>query len=659
MGRFPIALVLNLLPGLLGVALARPLPLTDLERLAAGLIVGLALHLTLQFWLAMLLGAIHPPLVLMGLLAFALAGWRLLRREGWPGARGSGQRPRADASWWVAVVARERAGAWLVAGALVFTVLLYRQAVYAKGDAWFSGTEHNDGDMVPHWRYVTAFAWGHNFPPEVPIFAGVRLGYPFFADFHAATLLRFGVSVPAALWSQELLLFPAFVLLLFGLGTRVTGSVRAGLLGVGLFALSGGWGFWYFFKDLQASSQPLLSFLAHLPRDYTKMVPERIQWLTPFLTFLIPQRSFLFGFPLTTLIFCCWWEGLRREDVVASRIFVLAGVAAGLLPLLHTGSFLVVGLLGTLLACLFPRRDWLRFFAVAGVVAVPALVWLAPLDAPSPLGPLAARLGEALRWPPQVARNPIRVHVGWEAGPQNLVWFWLRNLGLFPLLAANVLLARRILPAMGRRFAVPFVACFLLVNTVSLVPWVWDNNKILVYFVLGLSAPVAAVLLDLFRCGMPFHRVMTGTVLASLVLAGGLDLFRVASGVQDYWQFDKAGTAVAEEIARQTAPRSVFLTGPYHNNPIFLSGRKSLLGFPGHAWAAGIDTAGRERDVQTMLTGGPEALELIRRYRVDYALIGDPERNGFKADAAFFDAHFPKVAQVGSYAVYGLRDRRR
>jgi uncharacterized membrane protein len=131
------------------------------------------------------------------------------------------------------------------------------------------------------------------------------------------------------------------------------------------------------------------------------------------------------------------------------------------------------------------------------------------------------------------------------------------------------------------------------------------------------------------------------------------------SGVDEYWQFDKGGKAVAEEIHRQTEPRAVFLTGPYHNNPIFLSGRKALLGFGGHAWGMGIDMGERERDVRTMLAGGAEALALIRRYRVDYALIGDPERNGFKADGAFFDAHFPKLVQVGTFVVYDLRNPER
>ena len=193
MGRFPIAVVLNLLPGVLGVALLRPLPLTDLERLAAGLVLGLTLHTTVQFWLAMLLGAIRPPLVLLGLVGFGFVGWRLLRRE-WASGPGPGEaEPRTIRTWWAGVVAKERTGVWLLAAALALGVLLYRQAVYPKGDVWFSGTGHNYGDMVPHWGYVTAFAWGNNFPPENPIFAGVRFTYPFLADFHAATLVRFGV----------------------------------------------------------------------------------------------------------------------------------------------------------------------------------------------------------------------------------------------------------------------------------------------------------------------------------------------------------------------------------------------------------------------------------------------------------------------------------
>src|SRR4030095_15853638 len=58
------------------------------------------------------------------------------------------------------------------------------------------------------------------------------------------------------------------------------------------------------------------------------------------------------------------------------RRMIAAGLAAGLLPLVHAHSFVVVMAMGGCLALLQRRwRDWIAFFVAASVIALPQMWW--------------------------------------------------------------------------------------------------------------------------------------------------------------------------------------------------------------------------------------------------------------------------------------------
>jgi hypothetical protein len=45
----------------------------------------------------------------------------------------------------------------------------------------------------------------------------------------------------------------------------------------------------------------------------------------------------------------------------------------------------------------------------------------------------------------------------------------------------------------------------------------------------------------------------------------------------------------AELVKAQTAPRALIIHAPVHNTPVFLTGRRSLMGYPGHIWTHGLN----------------------------------------------------------------------
>ena len=113
--------------------------------------------------------------------------------------------------------------------------------------------------------------------------------------------------------------------------------------------------------------------------------------------------------------------------------------------------------------------------------------------------------------------------------------------------------------------------------------------------------------------------------LATLIFAGGLDVLRVVSEAGEYQEFDTQGMAAASSISAQAPPRALVLHAPTYNSPVFLTGRRSLLGYPGWMWSRGLDYSQRSSEIQRIYSGGPAADALLRHYDVDYVLIGPAE----------------------------------
>ena len=315
-----------------------------------------------------------------------------------------------------------------------------------------------------------------------------------------------------------------------------------------------------------------------------------------------------------------------------------AGVVAGLLPLVHAHSFIVVMGVGACLALInWSRwREWLAFFVVASLIAVPQLLW--------------STHGSAVS-----TRAFIGWEFGWDSGTQNFFWFWFKNTGLFiPLLVAALLWKREdyLVPRSLLLFFLPFTLCFIVPNLVKLAPWIWDNVKVIFYWWLA-SAPIVALLLARLWEGTIWNRVMAGSLFVMLTLAGALDVFALITSQGEYQEFDRDGVTFAEMIKKQTPPPATILHAPIHNTPVFLTGRRSLMGYPGHIWTHGIDFGPRETDIKKIYSGSPDAINLLSKYGVDYVVIDPQEHSVMPVNTAFF-SRYPEVVNIGEYHLYKI-----
>jgi hypothetical protein len=281
-------------------------------------------------------------------------------------------------------------------------------------------------------------------------------------------------------------------------------------------------------------------------------------------------------------------------------------------------------------------RSWLVFLVVASAIALPQLLW--------------STHGSAVS-----TRAFIGFEFGWDKGSHNFFWFWFKNTGLaIPLLIAALLWKREryLVSRELLLFYLPFTLLFIIPNLVKLAPWIWDNVKVLFYWWIA-SAPIVALLLARLWESNRWNRGLAAVLFFMLIVAGGLDVFALATGQGEYQEFDRDGVRFAEIIKQQTPPRATILHAPVHNTPVFLTGRRSLMGYPGHIWTHGLDSGPREQEIKRIYSGSPDAAALLAKYGVDYVVIDPQEHSVMPVNVAFF-SRYPEVANIGEYHLYKI-----
>jgi hypothetical protein len=543
---------------------------------------------------------------------------------------------------------------------------VFDKAMMQDNEGISTGLLNNFGDLPFHLSVITGFAYGHNFPPEDPTYAGVRFTYPFLSDFVSAMFVQTGSDLRQSMFIENFILGISFVGVLHRWALVMLRDRLAAIITPLLVLLNGGFGFWLLFNKAGSDDKGLLGVLKNLPPSFTVIPETTWRWGNAVSTLLIPQRGFLMGLPLAVMVFTQWWlvanpapvetaetkkktpqrtkniePDVQNQSLFAQpnvRRMIGAGVIAGLLPLAHAHTFVVVMTMGMCLALIQRKwRDWFVFFLVGSVIALPQLWWSTSHSAVH-------------------ASKFFALEFGWDHGRENPFLFWFKNTGIFIPMIFAALLYRGKDYLINRRlllFYLPFTLCFIVPNFLKMAPWIWDNIKVLFYWWVA-SAPIVALLLSRLWKDNAIRRVMAVVLFACLTLAGALDVAAIALRSVKYGIFDSGGVNFAQLVKEKTAPRALIVHAPVHNEPIFLSGRKSLMGYPGHIWTHGLEFAQRETDIKRIYAGAPNAEQLLQQYGIEYAVVGPLERNVLQVNEQFF-SRFEKVGDVGGYQLYKIK----
>jgi hypothetical protein len=512
--------------------------------------------------------------------------------------------------------------------------------LFEKSDGIYSGSHTVWADWSHHFAFANVFAyrpvagWFTNHP----LFIGKSLDYPFVADAITGLLMRAGVDRTTAFVVPSIVATLILIGLLYSFYFLLLRQPGRSLLAMTLFFANGGLGFLFFVQDLAKARS--LSVLSFPPRGYSLLREHDIEWANIVSTQILPQRGLLLGLALGLAVLVPIVRADRTRFAGTSfPMLVALGLLAGLLLVTYAHAYLVLVILCGLLL-LFNLNCFKPWFTFAGAAAASSLVIFVLF----------------------YSNTSIQSFIGWYPGwltnaaehrEISLIWFLLLNWGVFlPLAAISFFRFGYHREPLVLGGVILFVLCFL----VRFMPYPWDNNKILTWAHLLLCVPVAHLLAHLWERPRWLPRA-TAVVLVILATAtGALELWR-----QTHTDRLAARMFSAEEIElavsfrELSSPADLVLSSDHHHHWVpSLAGRRVLLGYRGWLGAWGIDYQAVERDVRTMLAAEPGTVELMRKYGVDYVVIGPTERSRYAADEAYWLSNFELVLESDSHKVFAI-----
>ena len=506
-----------------------------------------------------------------------------------------------------------------------------------RPDGWYVGQVNLYGDLVFHLGFINKFLESGQVFAQNPTFPASKPNYPILADFITSQVAKI-TGVDFALFITTLAM-GILVIYVARLYIRIfIKNEKIVFLALLLFFVNGGLGFHFLFSDFQNSQKSLFDFFTSLPREYTDVKDQGYWWINTYLAYFLPQRGFLFAFPITLTVFALLYRSFVKHSL---SFLILAGLLAGILPLVQAHSLFVIFIISAFFfvatALSFRKNKkkilgWFLFVITTALVALPMFNSISSNT-------------NFLKF--------VRFDFGWTS-EENIVWFWLKNLGLFgPVLLISLFWLYK----KNRHFFflyIPAIVIFALSNIFVFQPWEFDNSKLLIYWFFASTIVVAYFLHDQLFAEAIFKKILGAILVFLMVFSGGLDIFRTFTPVTYYQIFTDEDLQVSKAVKNLTAKDSIFVTAPIHNHPIpALSGRSTLVGFHGWLWSHGIDYYQRASDVQRIYQGGEEAEGLIRKYKVNYVALSSYERENFSINVSYFQK-YPKIPLSADWIVYDV-----
>jgi hypothetical protein len=348
-------------------------------------------------------------------------------------------------------------------------------------------------------------------------------------------------------------------------------------------------------------------------------------WFHPLMHVLVPQRASLWSMPL------CYWALLALVRAVESgdwRVFALAGIFVGFMPLVQIHSFVAVAqwsICFCLLKFPFPslfRKEfdvvigyivkWGVFGIVANAMALPQFV------------PYANRLQTA---PSQfLQRKPIwdiPERANLRFAPLRLWWNGLGTFWAMAMLGVFILTRRQL------GIYVPSLIVYVITNFIRYQPWELDNTKLFYAAWIPVALPVVANFLRVLG-RRPNPMLLVALALLGVSCASSfvhtLDCFRSHSAIcsrnEARW-----GVWVAENLP----VKAVVLASQWHAHPAAtIAGRQLFMGYGGWVHSHGLDYWGRTQE-HSALMAAPMEMAPFNKANIEYVVSRFREMPKFEA----------------------------
>jgi len=580
---------------------------------------------------------------------------------------------------------------------LLFFYFLITHTIPVNKDGSFHTGQATFGDMSMHLGFITSLTNQKIFPPEYSIFPGTRLSYPFLCDSISSSIYLFGSSLTVAyIFPMLVAILQAFCGLYCFIKFWFKKSSVAFVAFI-LFFFNGGLGFIYY-TDIESIKRNFTDFY-YTPTSLVEMnvrIPQIVA------NMLLPQRATLFGWAILFPLLAFLLYSIKKRS---KKCFIIAGIFAGALPMIHTHSFLALGLI--CIMWLFYDLDkekektksrFLRYYLYIGILFFVLLQKanlenefankngikiifvglfilfgffinkMIPIIKNKKWKPLLETWGyfliivmilalpQLLYWTFGQASGDgfLRSHFNWSNVGDSYIWFYLKNLGVaFLLLIPAYFLSEK----KDLKIASPFLLIWFIAELVVFQPNEYDNNKLLFVGLVFICGLVANFTVKLFQYKWP--KILKGIVFIGLLFFGTISALLTLGReyVSDYELYSAASVKACEYIEKNLPADSVILTASNHNNSVAsLTGRNIVCGSGIFLNFHGINYAGREQELALMYEDPVGNINLYDMYGVSYIYISDYEYSNYQVNEAAINEIALCIYNTDNVKIYQLKD---
>lgn len=510
---------------------------------------------------------------------------------------------------------------------LAFLTWIMFYVFYIKDGILYSGFTVY-GDYAPHTAMMRSFSLGDNFPTQYPHFGGEDVKYHFMFQFLVGNLEYLGIRLDIAYNMLSVFALLGFLMMLYSIGRRITGSGAAGVVTVALFFFRSSFTFFrYLWEHLRSGD--LLRTLAE-NTSFIGYTPNEDWGLWNFNVYL-NQRHLAFGLLIAALVLWYYLDlveaGCSHSEKglawMKNRLFsaeawkmrnpegaLAAGLALGLTAFWN-GAAVIGGLLILLGFAVF--SDGKLDYLATAVTAV---------------------LFSVLQSKVFIRGSAVEAGFYWgfiseDKSLAGVLWFLIQMSGIF--FAGAVLL----LPLLKKRlhrvltvsclFPVVFAFCF------SLTPDITVNHKYIMISYAFLAVLWAGLLAGLWKGKDGSRRSAAVIRRAAAVL---LAVCLTATGIYDFVVILRNNgpghrvtvnmeSTLTDWLAEHLDSEDLLLTPEYSMSETTMSGVMMYLGWPYYAWSAGYDTYGRaQKAVEIYTSEDPAAVDkLVKEEKITYILF--------------------------------------
>ena len=509
----------------------------------------------------------------------------------------------------------------LAAVLAVFVTWIMFYVFYIKDGVLYSGYTVY-GDYAPHTAMMRSFSLGNNFPTQYPHFGGQDVKYHFMFQFLVGNLEFLGLRLDFAYNIVSILALLAFLMMLYNLALRITGSFAASVMTIIFFFFRSALTFFHFVLehleagDLLETLQTNLNFIGYTPNE---------NWGLWNFNVYLNQRHLAFGLLIVTLalwMFLDWVEaGCAHEEKgrawLCGRIFskeawksrnlenaLLAGMMLGLTSFWN-GAAVIGGLLILFGFAAFSdgKLDYL-------LTAVTAVIF----------AELQARI---FIWGSAVNTSFYWGFLAENKSFTGVLWYLLQMSGIF-FLGALVLLYF-LKDRKQRVILISFLFPLIFAFCVSLTPDIAVNQKYIMISYAFMAMFWGWAVAKLFQKGI--GRKLAALILTVCLTVTGIYDFVII--VRDNGEGRRVAvnlnSALTDWLAENLTSNDLILTPEYSINEVTMAGVMMYMGWPYYAWSAGYDTYGRAQKAKTIYSSTDEntVKKLVKQEKITYILFED------------------------------------